>query len=88
MTALVSAFSRAYHSIHNTEKVFDDYLAKDILTQSEYEQIASNMSKGIKFFNPSFEGTQDEALRWIVDNQLSPSPLGRAAFAERSLEML
>lgn len=86
MTALVSAFSRAYHSIHNTEKVFDDYLAKDILTQSEYEQIASNMSKGIKFFNPSFEGTQDEALRWIVDNQLSPSPLGRAAFAERLLE--
>lgn len=86
MTALVSAFSRAYHSIHNTEKVFDDYLAKDILTQSEYEQIASNMSKGIKFFNPSFEGTQDEALRWIVDNQLSPSPLGRAAFTEKSLK--
>ncbi len=86
MTALVSAFSRAYHSIHNTEKVFDDYLAKEILTQSEYEQIASNMSKGIKFFNPSFKGTQEEALRWIVDNQLSPSPLGRAAFAERSLE--
>lgn len=86
MTALVSAFSRAYHSIHNTEKVFDDYLAKDILTQSEYEQIASNMSKGIKFFNPSFEGTQDEALRWVVDNQLSPSPLGRAAFTEKSLE--
>jgi methyltransferase (TIGR00027 family) len=86
MTALISAFSRAYHSVHKTEKVFDDYLAKDILTQSEYEQIASNMSKGIKFFNPSFEGTQDEALRWIVDNQLSPSPLGRAAFAERALE--
>lgn len=82
MTALVSAFSRAYHSIHNKEKVFDDYLAKDILTHNEYEQIASNMSKGIKFFNPSFKGTQDEALRWIVDNQLSPTPLGRGAFAE------
>lgn len=86
MTALVSAFSRAYHSIQNTEKVFDDYLAKDILTQNEYEQIASNMSKGINFFNPSFQGTQEEALRWIVDNQLSPSPLGRAAFAEKALE--
>ncbi len=86
MTALVSAFSRAYHSVQNKEKVFDDYLAKDILSQNEYEQIASNMSKGINFFNPSFEGTQDEALRWIVDNQLSPSPLGRAAFAEKSLE--
>jgi methyltransferase (TIGR00027 family) len=86
MTALISAFSRSYHSIQNSEKVFNDYLAKDILTQSEYEQIANSMSKGIKFFNPSFEGTESEALRWIVDNQLSPSPLGRAAFAEKSLE--
>ncbi|GAA0180976.1 class I SAM-dependent methyltransferase [Clostridium sediminicola] len=86
MTALVSAFSRAYHSVENKEKVFDDYLAKDILTKSEYNQIASNMSKGIKFFNPLFKGTEEEALRWIVDNQLSPSPLGRAAFAEKALE--
>lgn len=31
-------------------------------------------------------GTQDEALRWVVNNQLSPSPLGRAVFAEKSLE--
>ena len=67
------------------KRYLDDYLAKNILTQSEYEQIASNMSKGIKFFNPSFKGTQEEALRWIVDNQLSPSPLGRAAFAEKAL---
>ncbi|WP_250674486.1 class I SAM-dependent methyltransferase (plasmid) [Paraclostridium ghonii] len=86
MTALVSAFSRSYHSVQNTEKVFDDYLAKDILTPSEYEQIANHMSKGISFFNPSFKGTQEEALRWVVDNQLSPSPLGRAAFAEKALE--
>ena len=86
MTALVSAFSRAYHSTQNLEKVFDDYLAKKILTEDEYEQIASNMSKGISFFNPSFVGTQEEALRWIVDNHLSSTPLGRAAFAEKSLE--
>lgn len=85
-TALVSAFSRAYHSQHNKEKIFDDFLAKDILTPSEYQNISSNMAKGISFFNPEFQGTQEEALRWIVDNQLSPSPLGRAAFAEKALE--
>lgn len=28
MTAIISAFSRAYHSIQNTEKVLNDYLAK------------------------------------------------------------
>ena len=43
------------------------------------------MAEGIGFFNPSFSGTDSEALRWVVDNQLSPSPLGRAAFAEKSL---
>ncbi|WP_186430385.1 class I SAM-dependent methyltransferase [Clostridium sp. BSD9I1] len=88
LTALVSAFSRAYHSTQNTEKVkvFDDYLARKILTEHEYQQIESNMSKGIGFFNPTFVGTQDEALRWVVDNQLSPSPLGRAVFTERLLE--
>lgn len=86
MTALVSAFSRAYHSRENTEKIFDDYLAKDILTKDEYNQISENMSNGIKFFNPSFKGSREEGLRWIVDNQLSPTPLGRAAFAEKSLE--
>ncbi|MBU3076075.1 class I SAM-dependent methyltransferase [Clostridium estertheticum] len=86
MTALISAFSRAYHSLQNTDKVFDDYLAKDILTENEYEQISSNMSKGINFFNPSFDGTQKEALQWVVDNQLSPTPLGRSAFAEKALE--
>lgn len=86
MTALVSAFSRAYHSTQNSEKIFDDYLAKKMLTQDEYEQISTNMSKGIGFFNPLFNGSTDEALRWIVDHQLSPTPLGRAAFAEKSLE--
>lgn len=38
------------------------------------------------FFNPSFNGSKSKALRWIVDNQLSPSPLGRAAFTEKALE--
>src|SRR5699024_2404945 len=49
-------------------------------------QIAAHMSKGINFFNPSFTGTEDEALQWVADHQLSPSPLGRAAFAETMLE--
>ena len=45
-----------------------------------------SMSDGINFFNPAFTGNSQEALRWVVDNQLSPSPLGRSVFAEKSLE--
>lgn len=86
MTALVSAFSRAYHCENNKIKVFNDTVAKLLLTQQEYQQISSSMAQGIQFFNPGFVSSNEEALRWIVDNQLSPSPLGRSAFAEQLLE--
>ncbi|MCE3200746.1 class I SAM-dependent methyltransferase [Paenibacillus sonchi] len=87
ITALVSAFSRAYHAEHNQIKIFDDSLARQLLTKEEYEGIASSMSQGIAFFQPEFAGTQEQALRRVVDHQLSPSPLGRAAFAEQALEV-
>lgn len=86
MTALVSAFSRAYHTENNNVKIFDDRIARLLLTNEEYHQISKSMADGIHFFNPAFTGTQEAALRWVVDNQLSPSPLGRAAFAEKALQ--
>lgn len=86
MTALVSAFSRAYHTQSNSIKIFHDPIAKTLLGEEDYNLIASNMENGIEFFNPNFKGTKNEALRWIVDNHLSPSPLGRAAFAEKALQ--
>lgn len=85
MTALVSCFARGYHYKNNKYWIFKDNLADQILTKEEYEKIANSMVKGIKFFNPNFEGSEEEALRWIVDNQLSPSVLGRSIFCEKSL---
>ena len=85
MTALVSCFSRGYHYKNNKLKIFSDSIAEKILSENEYNSISNNMAKGIKFFNPSFEGNSEEALRWIVDNQLSPSVLGRSVFCEKSL---
>lgn len=87
MTARICAFSRAYHSMHNEVKIFDDPIAKKLLSQEEYAVISENMSNGIQYFNKEFVGNKKEALRWIVDNQLSQTPLARAAFAEKSLEI-
>ncbi len=86
MTALVSAFARWHHAEHNGVKIFDDSLAGAILSGDEKLHIAASMGKGIAFFNPAFSGTEEEALRWIVDNQLAPSPLGRSAWAEKALQ--
>lgn len=86
LTALVSAFARAYHSEVNDVKIFNDTLARRLLTDQEYNEISRNMSQNIAVFQPSFDGSPAEALRLITDLQLSPSPLGRSAFAEQSLE--
>lgn len=86
MTALISAFARAYHSKNNITKIYDDYLAEKLIGDKDYDNISMSMTKGASFFNPDLANDPKSALRWIVDNQLSPSPLGRAKFTEKSLE--
>ena len=86
MTALVSAFARAYHYKNNDTWVFADALAEKMLTEEEYAAISRNMSQGISYFAPGFRGTAEEALRFIVDRQLAPSVLARSAFCERAID--
>jgi len=86
MTALVSAFARAYHYRNNHTWVFADPFAEKMLTTEEYSAISQNMSQGILFFNQEFHGTREEALRYIVDHQLAPSVLARSAFCERAID--
>lgn len=86
LTARICAFSRAYHSEHNKVKIFDDTIAGKLLSEEEYQMIADNMANGILFFNREFQGNKEDALRWVVDHQLSQTPLARAAFAEKVLK--
>ncbi len=86
MTALVSAFARAYHYRNNAAWIFADPLAEKMLTDEEYSAISQNMSQGISFFAPGFSGTPEEALRFIVEHRLAPPVLVRSAFCERAIE--
>ncbi|MFC6331629.1 class I SAM-dependent methyltransferase [Paenibacillus septentrionalis] len=86
LTALVSAFARVYHSEQYEATIFKDSLARQLMTEQEYDTISSNMCKAIQFFQPDFTGSEQEALRYVVNNQLSPSPLGRSSFTERALQ--
>ena len=87
LTALISAFSRAYHALNNEVTIFNDSLARDLLTDEEFNQIAKNMSNGIGFFNPSFVGEPEQALRWVVDNQLSPRHLAGRLLPKNLLKL-
>ena len=85
MTALVSCFARAYHYRMNQVRIFSDDAAYPLLNEN-YDQIAAHMMQGKDWFLPGFTGSAEEALRLIVDRQLSPSVLGRSAFCEQMLE--
>ncbi|HDR7259955.1 MULTISPECIES: class I SAM-dependent methyltransferase [Bacillus] len=89
ITSLVSAFGRAYHSEFDNPKIFDDYVAKEFISQKERNDIEMNMVQGIHFFNTDiakqFQDNPKEILKWITQVQLSPTPLARAAYCERVL---
>lgn len=86
MTAKVSCFARAYHFRNAREPIFTDDMAAGFLGEKEYRMIAENMAQGIGFFAPGFRGSEEEALRLIVDRQLAPPVLARSAFCERHLK--
>lgn len=85
MTALVSAFARAYHAGREGAKIFEDRYARRLLSDEEYGQIGAHMAAGVSFFDPAFQGDADTALRRVMDGYLSPTPLARAAFAAEEL---
>jgi methyltransferase (TIGR00027 family) len=88
MTALIAAFGRAYHSINDSPKIFNDFLARELISDKEFQDISYHMSQGIKFFNPNWPDNEspEAALRWIVQNQLAPIPLPRSKYCEEMLE--
>ena len=86
MTALVSCFVRAYHCKNSERPVFADSVAENLLTAEEYDAILRSMTQGIQYFAPDFQGTQEEALQFIVNYQLAPSVLARSAFCERAID--
>ncbi|OAJ73434.1 SAM-dependent methyltransferase, partial [Brevibacillus sp. SKDU10] len=89
LTALISAFGRAYHSQFDTPKIFNDYIAKDLISQKEFNDIKENMVQGIHFFNKDIaqkcKENTEEILKWITQVQLSPTPLARSAYCEKVL---
>ncbi|MGP4066597.1 class I SAM-dependent methyltransferase [Oceanobacillus sp. M65] len=90
LTSLVSAFGRAYHSKYDSPKIFDDFIAIQLLSQQDFHNIEENMVKGIQFFNKEiaekYKNKPEEILKWITQVQLSPTPLARAAYCESVLQ--
>ena len=57
MTARMCLFTQAYHADACDPSVFEDTLARQLLADEEYRQIAGYLTQGIAFFAPDFQGT-------------------------------
>ncbi|KIP26277.1 class I SAM-dependent methyltransferase [Bacillus thuringiensis] len=81
--------NKTFTSEFDRPKIFDDYVAKDFISQKERNNIETNMVQGIHFFDTDiaqqFQDNPQEILKWITQVQLSPTPLARAAYCERVL---
>lgn len=89
VTAIMSAFGRAYHAKNNENPVFADTAAEKLLSEQEYEIIGSYIIKGLDFFEPDKKDTfksDREALNYIINTHIAPTPLCRAEYAEASLK--
>jgi methyltransferase (TIGR00027 family) len=88
LTALVTAFTRAYHAAHDTPKVFDDFLAKDLFTEEENRLLRRNLAYCLQFFDPrrAADGPDEAtALDLVMRRQMS-TVLCRSRYAEECLD--
>jgi len=88
LTALVTAFIRAYHATHGNPKVFDDFVARDLFTKDEYALLSRNLAQCLKFFDQEAAAAglgEAEALDVVMQQQMA-TLLCRARYAEECLE--
>lgn len=88
-SALVTAYSRAYHSAHDSPKIFNDPLAGRMLAEEERSTLEQALAALIKIVNPGLASTgpdQATALAWVMENQNGPITLSRSRYAEDCLE--
>lgn len=88
ITSLMSAFGRAFHAENEEHPVFNDYLAKELMTKEEYNSVKGYILGGAGFFEPDLDiekQAPDKILRRLVNFHIAPSPLCRSAYAEKAL---
>ena len=89
ITALMSAFGRAFHAENEEHPVFRDSLAKELMTEEEYTAVQKYLLGGAPFFEPEIDPAvlqPKELLRRLVNVHIAPSPLCRAAYTEQALK--
>jgi len=89
-TAMWTAYIRGYHAMHDSPKIFDDFLGYRLLTEDERAFIEQHAARALQLFDPARASScpdQATALAWSMRAMPGPSSiLSRARYSEDSLE--
>ncbi len=77
-TAKLCAFARAWHSNTARQKIFDDYLAYDLMGWESYEYMKKTIQKNYT------DGSREDFIHF-VNQYFAPIPLSRLRFTESRL---
>lgn len=89
ITALITAYSRAYHATHDMPILFNDFLAKHLFTPQESAFFDLQLSTLLKMIDPDLaaqNSDQVSALALVMQLQTGPITLSRSRYCEDELE--
>lgn len=87
ITAKLCAFARAYHSYFERRKIFDDYLAYDLMGKEQYDEIGQLIERNYDLTAlEESAGFNGKVVYPAINRMISPIPLSRIAFAEEALD--
>ena len=88
-SAIVMAYARAYHATHDSDRIFDDFLADALFTPEEHIQIERDWPGLLQYTAPELAATNPDpatALAWVVQLGSGSITLPRSRYTEDSLE--
>jgi methyltransferase (TIGR00027 family) len=85
-SAMITASIRAYHSMNDTPKIFDDFLAYRLIPQEVRALIEQGLTKYKQFDDPEHTAScSDQPIPWTALMQAT-NVLSRARYTEDALE--
>lgn len=91
ITALITAYFRAYHATHDSPKIFDDTLADRLFTAEEHVTFDQNLAGLLKLINPERAAAEPDlatALACVMQTYSGPITLSRSRYTEDRLAEL
>lgn len=89
ITALITAYARAYHATHDSPLIFDDSLADQYYTPEEHTRFNSQLATQLPAIDPALAATnppEAEALAVVMQTMHLPITLSRSRYTEDCLE--